>query len=437
MKRSFMMVFLATVLILSGCQQTPEKASVIGKSKDYLENVQETAFQPYEAPSSIQESEQISGLNLKIDAKVTVPDTDGYSVAEVAKEVFDISTFKQVMNYFHPNEEWVKQPVLTKADIIQRIAEVNTSEDTESMEAQQYLQQLQEQLEQAPEEFENEPFTFDDASNESMFFAFCKNQDDGTYSVLAGQLNSNYYQYRRDSDVYWVRENNAETDQEKRDLSSMSPDVSLEEARKIAEQALRDLNADPMMLPSSYTKSISYKNGKATSVGWEFCYMRDCHGLQASYVGDWSKWKGSPDPANAAPWSAESMTIIVNKKGIAHYDTRGAGRQKSVLFNSVELMTFDDILERIKQQLVFNHAYQEEFIEEYSVTVHEIKLVSSLVNIKDRFDVGRLIPTWDVVYNFYEKYAGEEEPTIYPCHTYFNAIDGSYIEPRANFGEIE
>ncbi len=144
---------------------------------------------------------------------------------------------------------------------------------------------------------------------------------------------------------------------------------------------MRGLNADPMMLLSYSTKSIFYKNEKASSAAWEFCYMRDCNGLQASYVGDWTKWKGSPDPVNGSPWGLEFMFITVDDKGIAKYDTRGAGRQKSILFKNVELMAFDDILERIKRQLVYNHAFKPESVEESSVVVREIKLGSSLVNI--------------------------------------------------------
>jgi len=432
MKRSLAIVLLAMLLIITGCQQTPENAPVVGKNRDYLDGVEEIPFQHYETPSSIRKSEQISGLDIKMDADVTVPDTDGYSVMEISKENYNADSFNDAMKYFHPDGTWVKQPVITKADIIQKIADINTCEAEKSTEAQEFLQQLQEQLEQAPEEAEYELFSLDDVNNGSEFFAYCRNQDDFTYSVLAGQLNSNFYQYRRDSDVYWVREKEVETAQEKKDISSMTPNITLEEAQKIAEQALRDLNADPMMLQSHHAKSISYKNFKAVSVGWEFCFMRNCNGLQASRVGDWSKWKGSPDPVNAAPWDAESITIIVDKKGIAHYDTRGAGRQNRVLYNNVELMAFEDILERIKQQLVYNHAYQEASMEEYSVTVREIKLVSSLVNIKDHPDVGRLIPAWDVVYDYYERFAGEKEPFVYHCHTYLNAIDGSYIEPRTD-----
>ncbi len=436
MKRLLAIVILVAISILTGCQPTPEKAAVIGKAADYLENVEETPFQPYDAPSSIKKSEQISGLNLEMDAKVIVPDTDGYSVMEISKEIFDVNTFKEVMTYFHPDEPWLKEPILTKEEIIQKIAYYQTNADPESPEVKDTLQELQELLKTAPEKAQYEPFSFDDISNESMFLAYCRSQNNGTYSVLAGQLNGNYYQYRRDSDGYWLYEENAETTQEKNDFLNMNPSIPLEEAQKQAEQAMRGLNADPMMLLSYHTKSIFYKNEKAASAGWGFCFIRDCNGLQSSYVGDWDKWKGSPDPVNAAPWEKEFMFIIVDDKGIATYSTIGAGRQEKVLYKNVKLMTFDDVLERIEQQLVYNHAYQEENVEEYSVVVHEIKLSSSLVNIKDRPNAGRLIPSWDIVYDFYERFTGEEEPFVYHCHTYLNALDGSCIEPRAELGVI-
>ena len=75
-------------------------------------------------------------------------------------------------------------------------------------------------------------------------------------------------------------------------------------------------------------------------------------------------------------------------------------------------MPFDDILDRIKQQLVYNHAYQENHVEEYSVMVNEIRLASALINVKDRRDIGHLVPTWEVMYEFHERLKGENEPTV-------------------------
>lgn len=362
-----------------------------------------------------------------------MPETDGYSIMEVSKDSFDVDTYKAVMSYFHPDGSWIKEPALTKEDIVQRIANYQATGDAESPSIKQTIQELQGLLEEAPDETEYEPFSFDEIGNEGWFYAYCRNQNNGTSSILAGQLNSNTFQFVRDSDEYWIYEGNAETEQEKKDLSSMTPSISVEDAQKVADQALRDLNADPNMLLSCHTKSVFYKNETATSAAWGFRYMRDCNGLQASFVSGWDIWKGSPDPVNAAPWDAEGIFIIVDDEGIAMFDTRGAGKHKSVLFKNVDLLPFDDILERIKQQLVYSHAYMADYDDKKSVVITDIKLASSLVNIKDRPDVGRLIPTWDVAYDFYETLKGEEEPFVYHCHIYLNAIDGSYIEPRTDF----
>ncbi len=423
---------LALALLLGACQPTPAEAPVIGKTVDYLENVDETPFTRYEAPPRISESEEINGLSLKIDAEVTVPDTDGYSVMEISKKVFDVNTYKEIMNYFHPDEPWFKEPALTKDEIVERIAYYQANSDVESPEYKDTIKELQDELEDAPEVAEYKPFSFDEISDESNICAYCKNEDDGTYSVFSGQLNSSHFGYFRDSKDNWLSEEHAETDQEKDDFKNLNPSISAEEAQKKAEQAMRDLNADPMLLLSYHTKSINYISEKAASAGWSFCYTRDCNGLQAPYVDGWEIWKGSPAPVNTAPWDQEVTYIVVDDKGIAVYNSSGAGKQNKVLYKNIKLLGFDDILGRIKQQLAYNHAYHVESVEEASVVVNGIKLGSSLINVKDHPDVGRLIPSWDVDYDYYERFAGEKEPFVYHCHVFLNAIDGTYIEPRVS-----
>lgn len=432
MKRILALVLLLMVLIITGCQQTPDKAPVIGKALDYLENVAETRFAPYEAPPSINESEEISGLSLKIEAEITVPEADGYTVMEISKQAFDVNTYKEIMNYFCPDEPWFKEPVLTKDEIVERIAYYQANSDLDIPENKETIQELQDQLEDAPDIAEYKPFSFDEIGNDGDIYAYCINKKESALSILAGRLDSNYFQYRRDSDEYWLPEEGIETEQEKNDFKNMNPSISVEEAQKKAEQVLHDLSTDPALVLSYAAKLISYKNEKAASAGWRFCYTRDCNGLQASYVGDWEIWKGSPAPVNTAPWDQECTFIIVDDKGIAAYDSRGAGKQNKVLYNNVKLLPFDDILERIKQQLVYNHAYHVESVEEASVVVNGIKLGSSLINVKDHPEVGRLIPSWIVDYDYYEKLVGENEPFVYHCHVFLNAIDGSYIEPRVS-----
>lgn len=250
-------------------------------------------------------------------------------------------------------------------------------------------------------------------------------------------MNGNTYQYRRDSDSYWVRESNAETLEQKNDFTSTNPKLESESAMGIAQDAMKSLGADSNMKFSFMEKAIAYNDKGLQGIGWIIFFIRDCGGLQATYMDEWRIWKGSPPPSNAAPWESEYMYVIVDENGkIAQYDVRGAGKQVAIIAENTQLMPFDDILDRIKQQLVYNHAYQENHVEEYSVMVNKIQLASALINVKDRRDIGHLVPTWEVMYEFHERLKGENEPTVYHCRVCLNAIDGSYIEPKAYIGRI-
>lgn len=430
MKRLLISILLILILFQVGCQATPEQSPVIGKWSDFLDNVEETEFELYEAPQNVKAHETLNGLEISVDASVIVPITNAYSIMTVSKEFFDKEILENVMSYFHPNGNWVKEAVLTKTDIIRKMAEINDNKNFDYDRIQNHLQRLQEYLKEAPEIASLEPFAFEDTDEEIVNSAYCK--EDSHYAVLAYELNGNTYQYRRDIDEIWVREENMETDQEKKDFSVMEPNMTVDYALSVARQAMSDLNVDSNMLLSYYCKAISYQNYRAKSVGWEFCFTRDCNGLQSVFVSDWAQWIGSPDPINAAPWGQEFIFITVDDGDIAKFDVRNAGRYNKVVINNARLMEFESILDRIKQQLVYNHAYQPDDILEYSVEVNEIKLCSSLINVKNDFNIGRMIPTWDIRYIFREQYSNEYPATIYDCHIFLNAIDGSYIEPRAN-----
>lgn len=430
MKQLPITILLILILFQVGCQATPEQSPVIGKWADFLDSVEETEFQPYKAPQSVKAHESLNSLDISIDASVIIPVTNAYSIMIVSKETFDKEILENVMSYFHPNGVWVKEVVLTKTDIIRKMAEINDNKDLEYDRVQNHLQRLQEYLKEAPEIASLEPFVFEDVDEETTVSAYCK--ENNHYAVLACELNGSTYQYRRDIDEIWVREENVETDQEKKDFLVMDSNITVDYALSVATQAMSNLNVDSSMLLSYYCKAISYQNYKAKSAGWEFCFTRDCNGLQSVFVSDWAQWIGSPDPINAAPWGQEFIFITVDDNGIAKFDIRNAGRYSKVIINNTKLMGFENILERIKQQLVYNHAYQPDDILEYSVEVNEIKLCSSLINAKDDFSIGRMIPTWDISYTFSERYSNEYPATIHNCHIFLNAIDGSYIEPRAS-----
>ena len=62
-------------------------------------------------------------------------------------------------------------------------------------------------------------------------------------------------------------------------------------------------------------KAIAYNDKGLQGIGWIIFFIRDCGGLQATYMDEWRIWKGSPPPSNAAPWESEYMYIIVDENG--------------------------------------------------------------------------------------------------------------------------
>lgn len=82
------LALVVLLLILSACQPTPEKEPVVVKTEDYVAE----AIQPkdgthdkYDAPNNVEFHNEISGLDLTINAPVVIPQTDVYPVAEIEK----------------------------------------------------------------------------------------------------------------------------------------------------------------------------------------------------------------------------------------------------------------------------------------------------------------------------------------------------------------
>jgi hypothetical protein len=150
--------------------------------------------------------------------------------------------------------------------------------------------------------------------------------------------------------------------------------------------------------------------------------------MPSYYVDGAHLWNMDVLPSLTAPWNKEVLFIFVDADGIFRFDWRGASRQTSLLMENVALLPFDDIVKRAEQQLMFQHVSMTESNYELSLYIYEIRLGSVLVNVPGKPGAGRAIPAWDVLYEIRKKSGSSE--TIAKYVTCFNAIDGSYIEPR-------
>jgi hypothetical protein len=136
-------------------------------------------------------------------------------------------------------------------------------------------------------------------------------------------------------------------------------------------------------------------------------------------------------PSYGAPWLQEICRIVIDKNGLCTLRWQGASETNGTGIESVQLEPFETIQERIVNQL--NYMYggaNENGRNSLDVKVTNIELGISLISEKDKTDRGLYIPTWYVSYIV--KWSDQEDTKANwdKNQIMFNAIDGSYIEPR-------
>ena len=85
-------------LLLTACQPTPESVAVI-QAGDFLENLQEVPFEPYEAPGYVNDSKTKNGLAITFDAEVIVPEASAYSIVELEQVKYTEAEYAALMDF--------------------------------------------------------------------------------------------------------------------------------------------------------------------------------------------------------------------------------------------------------------------------------------------------------------------------------------------------
>ena len=173
---------------------------------------------------------------------------------------------------------------------------------------------------------------------------------------------------------------------------------------------------------------LSDASGTSIENCWNIRYKREAGGLVAIDLGDgFGVYKDYP-PTHSAPWEEEFIDMIVTQDGVRGFLWRGASVETEVLADNVKLLPFDEIVMRAGQQLKYMYSWSESMEEEDApeLVIDRIVLGVSAINVKDEPEIGMLVPTWYIKY-IDKRDAGEILPDEWIA---FNAIDGSYIEPR-------
>ena len=398
-----LVIYFALIFFISGCQKTPAEEAVRSR-EDFLADLKEVPSYSYDAPARFSELDKQNRLSITFNADIVVPEAKCYSITEV----------KQIS---YTDEQYYR---------------IQMSDRFTQKEKNEYAYLL-EMAETAPETAEKKPFDVKKAVEEGSGSAWSLHPD-GTYVSFFLRPRTGAWQYTKNAAVSvlqkdFLQPEYTESDAFLIDDFEKEPSVSKKEAIETAVEALERMGLADEFALNDMEKAVAYDGRDPVSWGWQMVFTRAHGGLQVFFDFDgWTTWQNSPPPAYSAPWDREMIAIFVDDSGLYKIDVRGLGEETETLYENVKLLPFDKLIERIKRQLIYQHAFHEDNITEQAVLIETINLGLSVINIKNKPGYGMLIPSWTVYYLFTYNESGVEYS--FRCSTVFNAIDGSYIEPR-------
>lgn len=279
-KKLWSVLSAATALVcLLACQPTPGKEAVVYKGEDYLHSDSEAPFVRLEVSDHLTYSRDLNGLRLDVDADVSIPGVDAYSVIEVEKARFTRADYERFVQYFLPEgTPLYTTGDLTKKQIAERIVEfeeVLAKEPNERYEG--VLPYMYELYESAPDDASanSRPFSWEGLKSGDFFQPFFPVEGE-SYGCFNGTIDGNDFFIIRDYNTTPVGIDVLEEgDLEWRDFSGEFP-LTQQEAIAQAEQALRELGIEHLVATQAQ-KACAYHSLtplRPVSKGWKVNCIR-------------------------------------------------------------------------------------------------------------------------------------------------------------------
>ncbi len=282
------------------------------------------------------------------------------------------------------------------------------------------------QWELAPERVEAEPFDMR-TLRADMDFACDIRFPDGTIGyagLLAGS--EGCFTYRRDREI----------------ASNVCPETALDsgltmagsavdgaEAAGLAQQAAAALGAEGLVVDTVEERALVYERSQTAVPAVCVVLVRSSGGLTAYDMGTAFVMTERSYPAYGAPWPQERLEVCVDGEGLATIHYQGMARPTGESA-AAALLPFERLLPLVTQQLARLSSFALRTDWYYTVEVVRWRLGTSLTSLANDPDAGVMTPTWYVTCR--ETSAPEPGAEGYTTErtVAFNALDGSYLEPR-------
>ena len=471
MKR--ILVSLVTLLLLIGCQRTPEQPLIVPKDQELMlekaaaTQKPEEPYTPPAAPERWTFEQQSSNFTYHADADVSVPAVPLPTVW-VRAQGLPQETVYRLFSLLSQGEELKLPHVQTKAEIEESIRaytellEQGPDQDSD-MSKEEYDEGLLQELDYLKEAYKTAPEESPDRISDGTY-AVEKSGKTGTETLVLSTSNLNreinvhsfpqaderssfaYYRHLRGRSDYSM------ANARKVDAAAMQDDPFYQKAMNEV-QAVLDAIGDPFEVAAVYLiDDAAYGNVDGIVHDAEHrALCVDCrrlvNGAPAAY--DVSGAARKDPKSYAIPWPVESLRLVVDEEGIVSVSWKNMVTVLETASPVTNLLPFDQAAAVAEKMLpiLYNPTGWEDL---RSVDIDIVHVGLELIRIREQNNTGELkgllVPAW-VFYgtirmtdasgfqdyaNYgmksgYDHYRGEE---ILLC---LNAVDGSVIDPLLGY----
>lgn len=439
-KHIILTILTVGLICLTACQPTPEIEAVVRRDnveKIILDSIEQDDVAPYDykAPERWEDTITLKGQKkeVTIKADVIIPDTNTFPIAQVVPTTFTQEMADRIREYFIGDRILIERKTeLTKADYDEMIVlakagyyDGNKHYDTE----QSVIDDLIKERENAPEFFEQNVIT-DFSISGTGFNSVAKDNEQISLSANESRI---WYadDYGYFSNLWeWIPSIGASL----KDIG-VEMRISEQEAIRAADNTLEALgieglsavHAEPVYFYDKDNRDL-YKPNRT---GYSLQYMRGVEELLPVYMSQRGMAAGQQFDYTP-PMDRELMWILVDDTGTLQcLKWTNPMCITDILLENVALLPFDDVKQRLIDQLTYEKAFVDDEAYCFDLTVKEIRLAIDFVPVKDNDTACLYAPCWYLSYQEFVKEGDRDtkknskgKPS---SHIIINAIDGGSI----------
>jgi len=480
---------IAITFTLTACQPTPKEDAVVNKGEGQLEEAIEAApaeEKPFEAPETLHiDSFGTDEFQVVVDAEVVIPNTMRYPVVEIEQRVLSTEWSRNLMRIMadgKPIFTYENETPQTKGEILGEITSlqdmlanpenylpngVNDEMRSETIaEWQASLDAWQEAYQTASDVFEEKEIdlssdTFDTATQITGAVDFGKSRK--TYLTINRMLDGagGHIEFNNLDDEVGLPFD-FDLDSDFTHMNGIT--ISKEEAIRFGLdyiQKLGETGFAPSLILAGYCqpRGASSLQVEDYSQCYKILFTRSVEGVPTTYREDrYDLFMSSPlssdnnegESTNTekqyAPYCPqEYIEMIIRDSGVNYLYWEMPSKQTRILNKNVELKPFDEIIERFKNQVLYESSPSlnaDDAVIKRTLVIDRVELGMMQVRKKDSITTLMMVPTWTFFGKTILKYS-EPQPGGYPLnenneytsevpgysYMIINAIDGSIINP--------